>query len=185
MIWNVTESIHITHFWANKQKIGEKVDDFPVCVVLCSLCKSVFYIAIKLLRLLMQCQCGMMYSYVTIGYQIRFEIRRIASETVNQRFMKHLTIFNATQFALFPRSMNLSLLSELLYHLYQFTYFTCIYHIGGEDYRKLVEVTCVLFPWFVRNYELYQRHNSVRIKDSQQRWQDATEGFSVLSMMRQ
>ena len=160
MIWNVTESIHITHFWENKQKIGEKVDDFPVCVVLCSLCKSDFYIAIKLLRLLMQCQCGMMYSYVTIGYQIRFEIRRIASETVNQRFMKYLTIFNATQFALFPRSMNLSLQSELLYHLYQFTYFTCIYHIGGEDYRKLVEVTCVLFPQLVRNYELYFQFES-------------------------
>ena len=64
--------------------------------------------------------------------------------------MKHLTIFNATQFALFPRSMNLSLqsdrLSELLYHLYQFTYFACIYHVGEEDYRKLVEGTCVLFP---------------------------------------
>ena len=99
--------------------------------------------------------------------------------------MKHLTIFNATQFALFPRSMNLSLLSEVLYHLYQFTYFTCIYHIGEEDCRKLVEVTCVLFPWFVRNYELYfQFKSKIANRGGRMQQNHATGGFSVLSMMR-
>ena len=95
--------------------------------------------------------------------------------------MKHLTIFNATQFALFPRSMNLSLQSELLYHLYQFTYFTCIYHIGGEDYRKLVEVTCVLFPWFVRNYQF---ESKIANRGGRMQQNHATGGFGVLSMMR-